>query len=219
MEEILASIRRIISDGDDGGMAADAPVPQAGPAPHALVEDAVDDSEMEADADIFDLTDDMVAEDRAEEPEDPPAASEEMSADDIDRLMASEEEMDADDIDKLMASESVADFEVPEQPENIDIAFSEPEPKPLKPEPAVAAAPRAPKDEAPALLSPKSDAAVASAFGQLADTILSRDPRTLEDLVGDMLRPMLKDWLDDNLPALVEKLVREEIERVSRGRR
>jgi cell pole-organizing protein PopZ len=33
-----------------------------------------------------------------------------------------------------------------------------------------------------------------------------------------MLRPMLKVWLDDNLPGLVERLVRAEIERVSRGR-
>jgi cell pole-organizing protein PopZ len=34
-----------------------------------------------------------------------------------------------------------------------------------------------------------------------------------------MLRPMLSDWLDDNLPKLVERLVREEIERVARGPR
>ena len=39
-----------------------------------------------------------------------------------------------------------------------------------------------------------------------------------EDLVKEMLRPMLKAWLDDNLPTLVERLVRAEIERVSRGR-
>ena len=37
-------------------------------------------------------------------------------------------------------------------------------------------------------------------------------------MVRDMLRPMLKSWLDDNLPGLVERLVRAEIERVSRGR-
>ena len=43
-------------------------------------------------------------------------------------------------------------------------------------------------------------------------------PDTLEDLVRELLRPMLKTWLDDNLPNLVERLVRAEIERVSRGR-
>jgi cell pole-organizing protein PopZ len=44
-----------------------------------------------------------------------------------------------------------------------------------------------------------------------------QNARTLEDLVREMLRPMLKVWLDDNLPGMVERLVRAEIERVSRG--
>ena len=52
----------------------------------------------------------------------------------------------------------------------------------------------------------------------LAQTVLVQNARTLEDLVREMLRPMLKVWLDDNLPGLVERLVRAEIERVSRGR-
>jgi cell pole-organizing protein PopZ len=60
--------------------------------------------------------------------------------------------------------------------------------------------------------------AVESAFNTLAHTVLSHNARTLEDLVREMLRPMLKSWLDDNLPSLVERIVRAEIERVSRGR-
>ncbi|MBZ8132574.1 PopZ family protein [Afifella sp. IM 167] len=76
-----------------------------------------------------------------------------------------------------------------------------------------------PSHEDERLLSPDSDEAVAGAFSALANTILSKNSRTLEDLVSDMLRPMLRDWLDENLPPLVERLVREEIERVSRGRR
>ena len=52
----------------------------------------------------------------------------------------------------------------------------------------------------------------------LAQTVLVQNARTLEDLVREMLRPMLKTWLDDNLPGMVERLVRAEIERVSRGR-
>ena len=48
--------------------------------------------------------------------------------------------------------------------------------------------------------------------------LTTQNARTLEDLVKEMLRPMLKSWLDDNLPAVVERLVRAEIERVSRGR-
>ena len=53
---------------------------------------------------------------------------------------------------------------------------------------------------------------------RLANTVLSNNARTLEDLVKEMLRPMLKSWLDDNLPGLVERIVKAEIERVSRGR-
>ena len=69
------------------------------------------------------------------------------------------------------------------------------------------------------LLSPQAGQAVHSAFDQLASTIMNNQARTIEDLVKDMMRPMLQHWLDDNLPVLVERLVREEIERVSRGRR
>jgi cell pole-organizing protein PopZ len=68
------------------------------------------------------------------------------------------------------------------------------------------------------LLSSATAAAVDHAFNSLAHTVLGQNARTLEDLVKEMLRPMLKSWLDDNLPSLVERIVRAEIERVSRGR-
>jgi len=68
------------------------------------------------------------------------------------------------------------------------------------------------------LISNATAAAVDSAFNTLAHTVLGQNARTLEDLVKEMLRPMLKSWLDDNLPGLVERIVRAEIERVSRGK-
>jgi cell pole-organizing protein PopZ len=68
------------------------------------------------------------------------------------------------------------------------------------------------------ILSSATSAAVDSAFNALAHTVLVQNARTLEDLVREMLRPMLKTWLDDNLPGMVERLVRAEIERVARGR-
>lgn len=71
---------------------------------------------------------------------------------------------------------------------------------------------------APNILSNSTVSAVESAFNSLAATVLSNNARTLEDLVKEMLRPMLKNWLDDNLPGLVERIVKAEIERVSRGR-
>ena len=89
------------------------------------------------------------------------------------------------------------------------------------PMPPPAPAPSCAKPAAPseaALLSPRATAAVDLAFNTLAHTVLVQNSRTLEDLVREMLKPMLKAWLDDNLPNLVERLVRAEIERVSRGR-
>ena len=68
------------------------------------------------------------------------------------------------------------------------------------------------------MLSGEADATIARAFNSLSRTVLSDNARTLEDLVREMLRPLLKAWLDDNLPPLVERLVRMEIERVARGR-
>jgi cell pole-organizing protein PopZ len=82
-----------------------------------------------------------------------------------------------------------------------------------EPPPFESAAPPAPQ-----MLSRSTVSAVESAFNSLANTVLSNNARTLEDLVKEMLRPMLKSWLDDNLPGLVERIVKAEIERVSRGR-
>jgi cell pole-organizing protein PopZ len=68
------------------------------------------------------------------------------------------------------------------------------------------------------IMSSTTSAAVDSAFNALAQTVLVQNARTLEDLVREMLRPLLKSWLDDNLPGMVERIVKAEIERVSRGR-
>ena len=96
-----------------------------------------------------------------------------------------------------------------------DVMFAEPEPEPPPPPPPRQAA--APPAES-RIVSDVTRAAVDAAFNSLAQTVLVQNARTLEDLVKEMLRPMLKSWLDDNLPTLVERLVRGEIERVSRGR-
>jgi cell pole-organizing protein PopZ len=68
------------------------------------------------------------------------------------------------------------------------------------------------------LLSTVAEAAAGAAFAEI-ERSLGRPPRSLEDVVAEMLRPMLKAWLDENLPAMVERLVQAEIERVSRTRR
>jgi|SRR5690349_3364670 uncharacterized protein len=65
------------------------------------------------------------------------------------------------------------------------------------------------------LISFEVNNAVHAAFNALAQTVLVNNSRTLEDLVGEMLQPILKVWLNDNLPGMVERLVRLEIERIS----
>ena len=67
------------------------------------------------------------------------------------------------------------------------------------------------------LLSRQTTAAVDFAFNALAHAVRKQNSQTLEELVRETLQPRLKSWLDDNLPGLVERMVRAEIERVSRG--
>ena len=85
--------------------------------------------------------------------------------------------------------------------------------EPPQHQPAPPARPAAP---ARSLLSPRTDAAVTASFEDLSRVLSGHG---VDQTVENLLRPMLKSWLDDHLPPLVEKLVREEIERVSRGRR
>ena len=129
------------------------------------------------------------------------------------------------------APEVVAEEVVAVEP----VAVSAPEPEvsqPVAEEPAPTSndEPESPVMSAPApkpveyeneenLISPEKGASVANAFSSLTHTILSQNARTLDDLVSDMLQPMLKDWLDENLPTLVERLVKQEIDRMARGGR
>ena len=105
-----------------------------------------------------------------------------------------------------------AAFDAPEQPAPAPIVV---------PEPVLKAAQSA-ANSAPAaadtLLSSETSASVSGAFSLLSETVKPAQPQTVEDLMKEMLRPMLKAWLDDNLPSLVERLVRDEIERVTRCR-
>ena len=179
MDEILASIRRIIADDQDPVKGTDGP------------EDGVAEPGI----------------DSASENEPPP------------RVVLSAEPPDWNE------EVSIGPMAEPE----IDIVRDEPSPVLRLAEVMSASSPRAadpplPPDpprpaESSRLISNETTASVNHAFNMLSHTVLSQNARTLEDLVKDMLRPMLKTWLDDNLPPLVEGLVRAEIERVSRGHR
>jgi len=111
-----------------------------------------------------------------------------------------------DDIDFVDVSK-----EEPEMPEIMALPD-------LGPEPVLQAELPDDSDIPDRLVSEGVGVATAASFGDLANTLLSRgdNATTVEELVQEMLRPLLRDWLDANLPVLVEKLVSEEIERIAR---
>jgi cell pole-organizing protein PopZ len=180
MEEILASIRRIIADDQDGARpAANMPAPEPSP---------------ESDDDVLDLAD---------------LSSPTSSAA---RLDLEHEDVSFRDSDGQIDFDAIP---VDDEPIPAPAFFPEPEPRPTR----AAEPPRNAPQGQDTLLSSAANATVSSAFNLLGSTVLTNNARTLEDLVKELLRPMLKGWLDENLPPLVERLVRAEIERVSRGGR
>jgi cell pole-organizing protein PopZ len=225
MEEILASIRRIIAD-DEAKPAAEKPAaPAAAPAkPEKPVAAAPAPAPAPPPA---------AAKPAPPPPPAAPAPAASNSQDDIDALLNGlDEATSADEIRPAPLPEAEV-FELtdemavvtppPQQPSfqkvepEDDLEFTEAAKAPprqgaFEPPPFESAAPQ------PQMLSRSTVSAVESAFNTLAHTVLSNNARTLEDLVKEMLRPMLKSWLDDNLPGLVERIVKAEIERVSRGR-
>jgi hypothetical protein len=145
---------------------------------------------------------------------------------------------DDDDILELRpAARKPQPHYVTDDPVPQDLHFADPEPAPPvaafqpKPEPAPEPAPLAPpaqpapppaaewRPEPDRLISQGVEEAVSQSFGALANTVLTGSQTTLDDLVREMLKPMIRTWLDDNLPTMVERLVRAEIERVARGGR
>jgi len=75
------------------------------------------------------------------------------------------------------------------------------------------------EEPAPPLMSQDAASSIAAHFQALAASMVINDSGLLHEYAKEMLRPMLKQWLDDNLPVIVERLVRAEIERVARGGR
>lgn len=71
------------------------------------------------------------------------------------------------------------------------------------------------------ILDKGTEEAASAAFRTLSQSVrVTEGPgRTLEDIVVEMLRPMVKEWLNANLPSIVEEKVEEEVQRVARRRR
>jgi hypothetical protein len=160
-------------------------------------------------------------------------ASEPASQDDVDAMF--DEAGDTGDSDVLELTDKVDEPEGGTAPLAVDDDLMivdreeeiEPEPAPA-PEPAARAEPEpeidfdALEDEAAdGIMSEPAAAAAMGSFHTLAENIRISDEegRTLEGVVRALLRPMLKEWLDANLPAIVDEKVQAEIDRVARRRR
>ena len=195
MEDILSSIRQIIADED---------------APAAEEEQANDQSAVD---DAFDSVD--------------VSGDEEMSADDVDALFddipaATDDDLgfdavdddDDDDVLELAAPEVAAAPEIEDIAADEELAFNGDE-SPVEVDVVSNSTPQAETlaEEAP-LISENVAASVKSSFGALHSGMGISSSSTIEGLMSEMLRPMLKEWLDENLPETVERLVREEIQRI-----
>ncbi|WP_417477778.1 DUF2497 domain-containing protein [Maricaulis sp.] len=191
MEEILSSIRRIINE-DDAPAEAEAEPAAAAPEPESDGNDqgAIDD--IFGDAGDDDAGDVLELTDRIDEPE---GGTDPIVGD-----------------DDLMIVDREDDFEIVAE----EIA---PQPEP-EPEPAMDFDSVETEIEDALMSEPAASAAMGS-FHSLADTIRISDEegRTLEGVVRALLRPMLKEWLDTNLPGIVDEKVQAEIDRVARRRR
>lgn len=182
MEEILASIRRIISD-------SEAPAPQHRPEPRAPV------------ASVQNLRDDVFA--------------------NVPPIQPPHTELRRDDAVPVMLHRGAISGERAAPKSNI---FDEPlslrGSLPPQSQPTVAERHEpveAPQKAEVQLLSSESGNSISAAFSALSAAKQAQDSANLDSMAREMLRPMLKSWLDDNLPTLVERLVRAEIERVARG--
>ncbi|OCP01073.1 MULTISPECIES: PopZ family protein [unclassified Ensifer] len=256
MDEILASIRKIIESNEPG---------QAGLSPQELFEDeATDEIELTIDSEIETIAF-ARRDERGEAPKPQPAVpaievaaipSEVNSAaqpplslaDVAARVRAASERhatgFPARDPQPVASAAAIQDSPVvtsrmaavsaPRPPalqpvaasevhEDLDVAPTSPAPeiRDVLPAPVASVVADVPLPERAlaAIVSPEVGRKVAQSFGDLAHAVDQGTRRSFDEIAEDMLRPMLQEWLDDNLPTLVERLVREEIERVARGPR
>ena len=164
MEEILASIRRIISEDEPP---ADAAAPTLEPEPEP-----------------------------EPEPEHAPLAEIAVAAEEHEDVLELTDTVDGPPVETLG---------------DLDVMPQAAAPKPSAP-------PRPPPIEEP-LVGDEAAASAATSFGLLsAHLLMPGEGRTLEDVVRELLRPLLKSWLDANLPAIVQAKVDQEVERIARGR-
>lgn len=231
IEEILASIRQIISDDDEEE-------PTKKPK-EMVVEDPVQhetDNVLElTEEDLAEIADDY--DDEPELPEDSPIEIDMINRDDDMDLSDYEdnepapepvpepayepEEVDLSDYDDE-EDEDEDDFEEdeddePEYDESPNDVLEELRRIREETQMKDTSQKHVPSD----ILSSGTQAAAIGSIAKLASKMPINSPRsydgvTLEDIVREMLHPMLREWMDDNLPPMVERIVQKELEKLAR---
>lgn len=235
IEEILDSIRQIISEDEEGGESPQedatpeapveaAPTAEAAPEPEAepdpVSEEPLDQSsidDMDFDAPVVEAAPEPKPEAAPEPKADPEPASEEP----LDQSAVDDMDFDAPAAADLEPEPAEEDDDILELTDRVDEepeadAVPEPEPTPeSKPAPEPVAAAASADDDS--LLTAGAEAAAFDAISELArKTAIDHNGITLEDIVRGEIKPLLRVWLDKNLPVVIERLVREELERVSK---
>ena len=192
MEEILASIRKIISDDDTAPQAAEPAPVEDTPAPVAV--EASFDEQFEADPD---------------EVSEPPSFEEMLGA--ARAVVAAPKAEEAEEIVEEVFPEATVEEVAPEP---------EPEPEPAAPEPVAASVEEdmaaTARYQQTVLTDDQTADVAAGALGKLISKMDMGGDNTIEGLVREMLKPMMKDWLDANLAKIVEEKVEAEVQRISR---
>lgn len=217
MDEILASIRRIIEESEPDRAGVDLSAIEqlaAGPGPAA--------NDPESGLRMAKAVEPVTT--RPVEPSAPAAKSTEAYVDLDSEALSPSFDADAFAIDRDLESAfrqmedvSVTQVERREAPKvELDATPQQP-PRETIADVVAQAAPPTLSERAQTIISEQTGRQVAASFGNLAEVFAANRQRSLDEVAEEMMRPMLQDWMDNNLPTLVERLVREEIERVARG--
>jgi len=207
MEEILASIRRIIEDSESGRK---------------------DDHPQERETTFRSLSDiealrpsfsavsplappNVIVHEPADSPEDAAEWSDEAPQAPQEQPTLDNFEADADEEGEDFAMPIAANMQIPPVPSQEESPAPQQHHAGNPPHVHLSETERRP------IISRAPGRKVAAAFEELNEALIANRRKTLDQMAEDMLRPMLQDWLDNNLPQLVERLVREEIERIARG--
>lgn len=185
IEEILASIRQIISDDDEDEVKGE-----------EEAEKPLESPVRETSDDVLELTENDLIDDKAvEEP-----------------VIEEADEPEEDDGDALHIEMRDRLEEIRRESEEREAA-----PEMVEEEPAMAENKTVPSD----ILSSNTQAAALGSLSKLTKRMpiersRSYDGVTLEDIVRELLHPMLREWMDDNLPSMVERTVQKELEKLAR---